>query len=166
MKTEYEVIDNFLDKEYFEELKKIVMGEEVPWFWGQVINDKHTDSKDLTSFFQHTLFHQSGSIVPAYYQHFIGFWVKLRMKAVIRMKLNLYPKTDKIEIHERHIDFDYDHKGCLFSFNTCDGFTQLEDGTKIASVENRALLFNPGIYHNSSTTTNEKARLNLNINYF
>ena len=88
------------------------------------------------------------------------------MKALNRMKLNLYPRTDKIEVHEPHIDYDYDHKGCLFSFNTCDGYTKLEDGTKIQSVENRALLFNPSTLHSSTSTTNAKARINININYF
>ena len=161
MKTEYEVIDNFLDKEYFKELKKIVMDVDMPWF------------RSLTAlpapaqcYFQHTLFYQT-HVNSQYYDKFGDvFWSKLKMKALVRMKLNLYLKTNTIEVHNRHRDYAYDHKGCLFSFNTCDGFTTLEDGTKIESVENRALLFNPRTYHSSSSTTNDDTRLNLNINYF
>ena len=36
------------------------------------------------------------------------------------MKLNLYPHTSKIRTHTPHIDYDFEHKGCILSFNTCD----------------------------------------------
>ena len=90
----------------------------------------------------------------------------LEVKSLKRMKINLYPKTDKIENHKSHYDYAYEHKGCIFSLNTCDGATILEDGTEIKSVANRALLFNPEKLHSSTATTNVKARLNVNINYF
>tara|TARA_Y100001973_G_scaffold90006_1_gene136996 strand:- start:253 stop:759 length:507 start_codon:yes stop_codon:yes gene_type:complete len=168
MKTEYEVIDNLLPKDYFNELKEIVMSDEISWFWNKNINRFHKHNEDdFTSYFTHNLFNMKLSyIYSEYYKHFHRFWSYLNMRALMRMKLNLYPRTDTIEIHEPHIDYDDDHKGCIFSFNTCDGFTKLEDGTKIESVENRALLFNPSKIHSSSSTTNDKARVNININYF
>jgi hypothetical protein len=49
---------------------------------------------------------------------------------------------------------------------TCDGFTSLDDGTKIESIENRLLLFDSNKPHASSTCTNAKARFNMNFNYF
>ena len=165
MKTEHEVIDNFLDKDYFEELKKIVMSKEIPWYRSEVIPVVVVDPAPIHPFFCHLLFYKA-YVNSEYYDKFGDvFWSKLKMKALLRMKLNLYSKTDTIEVHNRHRDFTYDHKGCLFSFNTCDGFTTLEDDTKIESVENRALLFNPSTYHSSSSTTNDDIRLNLNINY-
>ena len=42
----------------------------------------------------------------------------------------------------------------------------LADGTKIKSVANRALLFDPFEFHSSTTTTDAKARFNMNVNYF
>ena len=164
--TEHEVIDNFLPKDYFDELKKIVMSEEISWFFNTKINKFHKKD-DFTSYFTHNLFNMSVPyIYSEYYKHFHRFWSYLNMKALTRMKLNLYPRTDTLEIHEPHIDYPDDHKGCIFSFNTCDGYTILEDGTKIKSVENRALLFNPATKHSSTSTTNDKARINININYF
>jgi len=167
MKTEHEVIDNFLPKEYFDELKKIVMSAGVPWYWTKKINKFHKEGEgDLSSYFTHALFNiRLDYIFSTHYHHFNQFYNYLNMKALIRMKLNLYPRTGTIEVHAPHIDYDYDHKGCIFSFNTCDGYTKLEDGTKIQSVENRALLFNPGIEHSSTSTTNAKGRVNININY-
>jgi hypothetical protein len=42
----------------------------------------------------------------------------------------------------------------------------LKDGTKIDSVENRILFFNPSEEHDSENCTDEKTRINININYF
>ena len=165
-KPEYEIIDNFFEKDHFEKLKEIAMSEEMPWYWGEVTWRYVGDPEPVHRYFQHTLYNQAFVYSQFYEEFSIGFWEKLKMKALMRMKLNLYPQTQTIEVHNRHIDYIYDHKGCLFSFNTCDGFTTLEDGTKIESVANRALLFNPSKFHSSCSTTNDKARLNMNINYF
>ena len=45
-------------------------------------------------------------------------------------------------------------------------FTEFEDGTKVESVENRMMVFNPCIKHRSTTTTNAMGRYNINFNYF
>ena len=78
---------------------------------------------------------------------------------------NLYPNTEKVYEHEMHQDFDFSHKTAIFSINTCDGYTKLEDGTKIDSVANRILLFDASKEHCSTTTTNVSTRINININY-
>jgi hypothetical protein len=91
---------------------------------------------------------------------------KLNAKSLIRVKINCYPCTEVIKENESHKDYEYDHKGFIYYFNTCDGYTKLNDGTKIDSVANRALFFNPSIPHQSTTCTNAKARFNMNINYF
>ena len=166
--TEYKVLDNFLPKDYFEKIKKIVYSGNFQWYWQRKINNFHTEGDgDISSYFVHSLFNMHQDyIYSEHYHHFNPFWTYLNMKALNRMKVNLYPRTDTVEEHEPHIDSNFDHKGCIFSFNTCDGYTILEDGTKIDSVANRALLFNPGTRHSSTSTTNDKARINININYF
>ena len=65
-----------------------------------------------------------------------------------------------------HNDMSYSQFGCILSLNTCDGYTKLKDGTKIDSVANRVLLFDPSEEHCSTTTTNVSARININLNYF
>ena len=44
--------------------------------------------------------------------------------------------------------------------------TLIFDGTKIDSIANRALLFDPSKLHSSTSCTDDKVRLNMNINYF
>ena len=68
--------------------------------------------------------------------------------------------------HGQHRDYPIPHKGAIIYLNTCDGFTRLEDGTKVESVQNRILLFDASTLHNSTNTTNAKGRFNININYF
>ena len=57
-----------------------------------------------------------------------------------------------------------EHKGAVFSLNTCNGGTVI-DGQKFDSVGNRILFFDPTKPHHSTSTTDVKRRLNVNINY-
>ena len=160
----YEVIDNFLPQEDFNKLSDL-LHQQMPFYFQKEINAGHVDDKQF--YMTHMLFNIEQE--PMYSTFFCDFKTilnKLNVKALMRMKINLYPKTDKIEKHKSHYDYAYEHKGCIFSLNTCDGATILEDGTEIKSVANRALLFNPEKLHSSTSTTNVKARLNVNINYF
>ena len=88
----------------------------------------------------------------------------LKWKTLLRLKINFYGHTDKINEHSSHTDFNFKHKVALISLNTCDGFTRIGK-KKIDSVANRALLFNGLTTHNSSTCTNSKGRWNMNVNY-
>lgn len=164
------VIDNFLPEEEFKRLQKIVMLD-IPWFFQPSINTAHKD--DNTCYFTHTIYNYGRYpriLSGQYFEHFKQLSDKLEIHSLIRMKLNLYPKTTEIETHEPHTDYSYNHKGCILSFNTCNGGTILYDEkgniTKVDSVENRALLFDPSQLHSSTSCTNAKARFNVNINYF
>ena len=80
------------------------------------------------------------------------------------MKVNLYTKTHKLYYHDSHRDYGFNHKGCVYSINTCDGGTVIDDSL-YESVANRMLFFDPSQPHHSTTCTNTKRRVNLNINY-
>ena len=68
--------------------------------------------------------------------------------------------------HGFHIDYTYSHKGAIFSINSNNGYTILEDGTKIESVENRLVSFPAEMRHSGTTCTDEQARVVINLNYF
>ena len=67
---------------------------------------------------------------------------------------------------EVQTELDYDHKAMIYYLNTNNGYTILKDGVKIKSIQNRALFFNPQEEHQSTTCTDLKCRMNININYF
>lgn len=162
----YKVIDNFLDKDYFNQIKESIIENQqglLGWTFVSQINSEHT-ALDNNCYFEHTIYNQGPQ--SALYELFEPLWTLLDIKSLIRIKANCYPAKDSIVLHDAHKDAEFDHNGAILSLNDCDGYTQLVDGTKIESKANRLLLFNPGLNHSSTNCTNAKARFNINVNYF
>ena len=84
---------------------------------------------------------------------------------VFRLKANLRPYTPKIVGSEYHVDIEIPCKTAIYYFNTNDGYTYFEDGTKVESIANRLLVFDSHLRHAGTTCTNDKARVVLNMNY-
>ena len=158
----YEVIDNFLDKEYFDSLVTFFINE-MPWFFSEEIS-KENVVEDNLFYMRHNIYEDC---VPksVVFDKMHPLLKKLEANHLLRIKANLYPSSETLQEHPMHTDFDYSHLTALLSLNTCDGYTKLKDGTKINSVANRVLLFDASEEHCSTTTTNDLARFNININY-
>ena len=113
---------------------------------------------------------KDGSMPPPpkpskYYHLFESLFTKLPdFKLLMRAKLNLYGRTPEVVHHPDHVDMKQPHKGAIFSLNTCDGGTVIGN-EKFDSVANRILFFDPTHPHHSTSTTDVKRRLNVNINY-
>ena len=163
MDIKYIVEDNFLDQIDFKNLKNLLLGETFPWYFKDYV--AHTGKHEVHFYWSHMFYIESKAISP-FVELLDPLFKKLEIKALIRARANLYSNQGKIIEHEKHTDFPFKHKGALFSLNTCDGFTVLEDGTKIQSVANQILLFDASQPHHSSTCTDAKIRCNININYF
>jgi len=161
----YKVIDNFLTEEKFLKVKNSILNSEFSWNLTPWVSNLQENLKITSSYYFTHLFY-SGLYVDQNCHIFIDILNQLEVKSLIRIKANLYPSTDNIEYQSEHIDYDYPHKGAIFYLNTNDGFTTLEDGTKVESIQNRLLLFDPSKPHNSTTCTNDKCRVNVNFNYF
>ena len=100
------------------------------------------------------------------YQMFVPKFKELaNFRTMIRIKINAYPYTNVVKEHKKHIDFNYENIGAVFSLNTCDGYTKFSDGTKVESVANRIVFFDASKYHQSTTTSNAKLRYNINFNF-
>lgn len=163
----HKVIDNLLDKDVFKKIQETVLSENTPWFFQESVEfpKNHKEyRKDMNFYFSHLIFNQK--INSSLFELILPILKFLKYKALIRVKLNFYPKTDKLVIHRPHKDYEYKHKGAIFYFNTNNGKTILNDKTEIDSIENRLLLFDASKFHQSTSTTNAKARVNMNINYF
>ena len=173
----YEVIDNFLDKEYFDELVALLVGKEIghgtsimPWYFRSSItypkgHVKRASSGNSNLFYMTHTFYEYFTPTSNFYENIIPILAKLKVNGLIRVKGNFYPNTETLHEHQMHADYDYSQSSAILSLNTCDGYTKLKDGTKIDSVANRILLFDSSEEHCSTTTTNVSARINLNINY-
>jgi len=177
-RMKYRVINDFLDEEYFDSLVTLFTDikneKNVPWYFQSNVvfpkgekkweTELETEEKNELFYMAH-LFYEKHRPNSEHYDIIIPLLEKLEVRCLIRIKANLFPNTEILHEHPMHADYDYSHKAALLSLNTCDGYTKLEDGTKIYSVANRILLFDASRNHCSTTTTNVSARFNININY-
>jgi len=162
---DFKVIDNFLPVDKFNEIKNIVFHEEFPWYVSNSVAYENDNNKDY--YFNHFMWNRaSGSCSPFFEKVCSEILYNIEdIKSIMRIKVNHYPGNEVFREHVMHKDAPFDHKGAIFSFNTCNGYTKFKDGTKVDSVENRMIFFNPNELHCSTNTTDEKYRVNLIVNY-
>ena len=139
-----------------------MLGADFPWFFKNTISDSREVIDNY--YFVHMFYVKT--ITSNFYNILDPIIKKLDVNALVRIKGNLHPNVNKFLENSKHVDFNFQHKGAIFYVNTNNGFTVLEDGTKIESIENRLLMFDPSKLHSSTNCTDEKRRININFNYF
>ena len=158
----HQIVDNFLQPDYFENLVSVISGEEFPWFYiGHIAEPNDTQDNYLT----HN-FYSNNAPNSNFFDHLKPLLEKLEVKALMRVRALMYIGRDHLIEHGRHSDTPFAHKTCVLYLNTNDGFTRLNDTTCVNSVRNRALLFDGSQPHNSTNCTSDKRRLVITINYF
>ena len=159
------IIDNFLPTKNFLIIKETILSNTFPWYYVPDVSTKNKISKGKLFYMSHELYNnkQYSSFFPIIKNNLLNFF---DIKDLIRAKVNFYPNQNIKKLNEPHTDYPFFHKGAIFSINTCNGGTLLQDGTKIDSIENRMLFFNPSLYHDTEYCTDQKMRVNVNINYF
>jgi len=164
---QYEIIDNALTEADFEHIESQLTSSYFPWFYGEQVALPFKEVKsNIPHFYMAHLMYQAYQPSSQYFSLTQPILRRIKAQAIIRIKCNLYQATPEIIEHGMHTDFDFPHKGALFYINSNDGYTLLEDGTKIKSVKNRLLLFDSSRPHSSTTCTNTASRMNININYY
>lgn len=159
----YTIIDNFLNSIDFAKIKNSVLdNDNFPWYFSNGVSDDTFKNKD--SYFFHLVY--DNKINSDFYRTLSPLINKINPKQLIRIKINLYLKTDSLIRYGNHIDFPFQHSGCIFYLNTNNGKTILNKNIEIDSIENRALFFNPNIIHSSTNCTDFIYRSNINFNYF
>ena len=107
-----QVIDNFLSEGEFKNLRDYISSTSFPWYFGLVT----TDSKIAQ--FVHTFY--ANDLPTSTWQHVSFLREKLNMASLVRIKVNLNPKTEKLLVHKDAFHIDYpDITTAVFYFNTC-----------------------------------------------
>jgi regulator of PEP synthase PpsR (kinase-PPPase family) len=173
----YQILDNFLEQSDFENIRKSIINNRFPFYIQDTVAYNKTQQNFNAEFENqywnwyaiHTIYDddEPKSELYSIIKDTIVKKIKTitQVNSLLRIKVNLYPHTDIIKQHDMHKDYDGSHKAAVFSLNTCDGYTKFIDGDIINSIENRIVLFDGSEYHCSSTTTNAKARYNINFNW-
>ena len=158
---QYKIKDNFLNTYDFKYLQDLLLSSYFAWYYQPYVTNNDTSS----TFFCHKFF-DFRTRTSEHFERIEILLSKLKVKALIRVKANLYINEGKMIEHPMHKDYDFSHQTSLLFINTNNGYTFFEDGTKIESVENRLLTFDGSETHASTTCTDETRRISLAVNYF
>ena len=160
------IIQNYLDPTVFKQLQNhVVWNTDFPMYMINLDNVSRVKGHKHEWLGAHVIYGSNEPKSP-HYNYFVKvFQPALKWRILIRVKVNFYPGTDKIYEHATHIDREFEHKVALFSLNTCNGYTKLENGEKITSKKNRYLEFDCNTKHSGSSCTDEKRRVVINFNY-
>ena len=96
----YEVIDNFLDEEYFNSLVTFFTGigaevEQLPWFFRRRLNLDHNTAEDNLFYMIHTVYENNMPLSSAF-EKLIPLLQKLEVVCLMRIRGNLFPNTGTI----------------------------------------------------------------------
>ena len=155
---------NFLEQQAFEQLYKTIMNNWFGWFY---VDHVAHENDTAHGYFAHMIFDEHQRRSNEGWDVVRPILDKLKPKALIRIKANLYPASQQLVKHGYHVDQEYDCKSALYFVNTNNGYTRLKKEKKsIASVENSVLHFNSSEFHHSTNCTDKQRRITININYF
>jgi hypothetical protein len=161
----YEIIDNALPKEEFENIKNFILNPDFPWNLSTIVA-KSDENMPMTASYYFACIFWDGFNVKEQSTIFAPLLNIIGCNAILRIKANLYPSTETIIHHENHCDYGFPHKGAIFYLTTNNGLTVLEDKVEVESIENRLLLFDSSKPHRSTTCSDDKCRVNVNFNFF
>jgi hypothetical protein len=153
----YNIINNFIEHELdFLQIKNFILTQ-YPFYY---------TPKDDGFVFTHLLF-SDNNITSNYLNMLRPIYSKLDLKALIRVKVNIFPNLNNEFIeYKSDSDLNYSHKKAIIFLNTNNGYTQLENGEKIESLENSVLLLENHNEHIDTNCTNDKIRCTIVIEYF
>ena len=169
-----QIIDNFLNKDDFEELKIFLMSPRSQWRFVDFIAYKDGRDQDKDGYFVHSFtdrdpisFLERFTVSPDYQKVnrlMDCIKKKVNYRQILRVRSSLYPRREDQKPDPFHIDYNFNHKVCIFYVNTNNGFTLFENGEKVNSVANRLMIFDGLEKHCSVVQTDTSARYIININ--
>ena len=167
----YKIIDNLLSPDELKLIQDTMLGTKFPWHLNNFVDYDPEDFQGCVDY-PHN-FH----FVHGFYGYFSPkseclyildpIVKKLNPAAIVRIKSNLSTiSATRIE-HNFHTDRNDIHcTTAIFYVNDNNGVTIFEDGSEVASVANRLLIFDSQLMHKGTTCTDQKVRCLKNFNYF
>ena len=170
------VQDNFLDKDYFQELKDCVLDYnnsdsdgKFSWFMSDVVEPGDSSGLDFTQFVH--IVYAYGQVYSDFYNQLNapgGLLEKLDPYTIERIKLNLITRQPEVIETGMHIDIHHAPNVAVTSIlymNTNNGYTKLETGEKVESVANRLVTFPNNMKHTGTSCTDKQYRCVMNVDY-
>jgi|TARA_R110000824_G_scaffold122028_2_gene278675 hypothetical protein len=161
LKNSMEVINNFLSKKDYIDLKNLFFSNYFPWFFHE-----RSCAFDPNSQFQFIHgFYGENKVNSKFFENLKPFISKLNPLSLYKVKANLNTKTEKTIETGRHTDInDQRFTSAVFFLNECDGYCRIDD-KKYFSEDNKLIKFKSNIVHGGSTPSNVDRRIVLNVVY-
>lgn len=165
------IIDNALSQNDMEEVCRHIQNPNFPWVFNPHVVDEKDKNAEVDELYQYQFNHHVHGNMGICTDHhtynlmsrFINIFEPIQ---IIRIKINLLPRSDKIVRHGLHVDTYV--PGALtgvFYLNSNDGETYIENYGTVESIENRFVIFPSNWKHSGTTHTNTKARYVINFNW-
>ena len=160
------VIDNFLDKQSFQNLQNVMFGGEFCWVYNGAID--YEDDEDKFQF-THNFYNNNTGPSSQHYGKLSNVLNEIKPKEIYRIKANLLTKTSEIVENSFHNDVDglgiMPWTTSILYMNTNNGYTEFENGAIVESKENRMVVFPAEMKHRGTSCTDKKVRVVINFNY-
>lgn len=161
-----------IDKQDSDHILELMSGKTFNWFYNDEILEGTPAGKSVNNDFMFThMFHNwQDGVCSDYFDDLLPLLNTINPKIILRVKANLRPYGKTIHESLYHVDYEQceslkNVKTAIYYVNTCNGYTKFEDGTKEYSEKGKVIMFDQGIKHAGTNTTNEKRRMVININY-
>ena len=142
------ITKNFLDKDYFNEIYNVVSSNSFSWYYNNIFEKTRPEiNNDYNFQLTHTLY-SKGNTNSQFFNLFQPLIDLIDPFLLVKLKINLNPKTHTNIEHGMHTDFNEKDKNItsgLLYLNTNNGYTRFETGEKIQSVENTFIEFDNNI---------------------
>jgi len=165
----YKIIDNFLDKESFNNLKLFFLEEDTPWY--QRKKDVPTNENNKNGFFQLCFYNNYRVDHNGFDNYIAPILNKLDCYAPVQVRANLVLRDPDTKESGWHTDFNHPEFGktAIFYLTTCNAKTLLgideNNLIHVNSIENRMLIFKSNIVHKVVYQTDVYKRFVINFNY-
>lgn len=157
-------VDNFLPNDQFRRIQEHLMNPEFPWFYNPYVDDANEEGNFYQ--FTHTFYKQPHGNNSEHIAILNPIFDKLNAQLLVRVKANLNPRAENIDLGKFHRDVKYDCHTAIYYVNTNNGYTEFENGDRVESVENRMVIFKSDTMHTGKSCTDENVRVLINFNYF
>mgnify|MGYP000344171991 FL=1 len=169
-----EVYDNFLPDEVFTPIKDYVLGGRMPWYH----SSSSVRDNDGCPQFSNLIYVDCAPVDSDMWNRIRPIFATINPIGVSRVKFNATARTPKIVKKPLHVDITGqcespdppypnmpDYSICVLYINENNGYTYFEDGQKVESKENRAVIFSGDLLHAGTSCTDSDLRVVLNVDY-
>lgn len=165
------IIDNFLSRPDYNELRQILFSATFPWFFSE---ETVTGANDHPQF-AHVLYANNRPVSQCI-EAFEPFLNTLYASSILRMKVNMtMPSSKEGIVYAWHHDLGWDGdpqqkrtqhvRTAVFYFNDTNGPTVFKGNEPVDCRQNRLVSFPHNTEHSGTTFTDDVRRVVLNVNY-